>query len=248
MPEHELWVTALFNKYLAGFGNAALSLVGQHAENAEKPWVNYVTMQIIVAVILIALFALLRSRLSVDRPGKAQHVVEIIYRFLRVESEQIMGHHGSRYLHLFATIFIFILLANELGVFPTFESPTMFAPVPLGCAVFVFVYYHLMGAKEQGLARYIRHFAGPVWWLGPIMFPIEIVSHLGRPLSLTVRLFANMFAGENVFMVFLGLAYIGIPAVFMALHVFVGALQAYIFVLLTMVYVEGAVAHELVDI
>ncbi len=244
MPEHELWVTALFNRYLAGAGNAALSLVGLEAENPEKPWANYVTMQIVVAVVMVAAFGLLRPRLSVDRPGKLQHIFEIIYGFLKEQSEEIVGQHGPRYLHLFATIFLFILFANELGILPTFESPTMFAPVPLGCAMFVFAYYHLMGAKEQGAGRYVLHFAGPVWWLGPIMFPIEIVSHLGRPLSLTVRLFANMFAGENVFLVFLGLTYIGIPVVFMALHVFVGALQAYIFVLLTMVYVAGAVEHE----
>ncbi len=88
------------------------------------------------------------------------------------------------------------------------------------------------------------HFAGPVWWLAPIMIPIELISHLARPLSLTIRLFANMFAGEKVTMTFLSLTYLSIPAVFMGLHVFVAFLQAFIFMLLAMIYVGGAVAHE----
>ena len=92
--------------------------------------------------------------------------------------------------------------------------------------------------------KYLLHFMGPLWWLAPLMFPIEIISHLARPLSLTVRLYANMFAGEQVTMVFLSLTKFLVPVVFMGLHVFVGVMQAYIFMLLTMVYVGGAVAHE----
>jgi F-type H+-transporting ATPase subunit a len=243
MPEHELWVTVLFNNYLAGAGNAALALVGRHAEDPVKPWANYITMQFVVVLVLVVIFAILRPRLSMDKPGKTQHIFEVIYDFLRGQSEEIIGPRGPRFLHLFVTLFLFILFANQLGIFPTFESPTMFTPVPLGCAVFAFLYYHLMGLKQQGVLRYAGHFAGPVWWLAPIMFPIEIVSHFARPLSLTVRLFANIFAGEKVFLVFLGLTYIGVPVIFMGLHIFVGALQAYIFVLLTMVYVQGAVEH-----
>lgn len=244
MPEHELWITALFNKHLAGLGNAALSLVRLHAENPEKPWANFVAMQILVFAILVVTFTLLRPRLSMDKPGSVQHFFELIYGFLRDQSEEMIGHQGPKYLHAFATLFIFILFANEIGILPTFESPTMFAPVPLGCAMFAFLYYHLMGFVEQGPLKYVAHFSGPIWWLAPIMFPIEIVSHLGRPLSLTVRLYANIFAGESVLLVFLALTYIGVPVIFMGLHVFVGALQAYIFVLLTMVYVGGAVERS----
>jgi F-type H+-transporting ATPase subunit a len=244
MPEHELWITALFNKYLAGVGNAALALIGWHAENPEKPWANFVTMQLAVFAIMVVLFALLRPRLSMDKPGPIQHIFEVIYTFLRGQAEEMVGHHGLKYLHLFATLFLFILFANEIGILPTFESPTMFAQVPLGCALFAFLYYHLRGVVEQGPLRYLGHFAGPIWWLAPIMFPIEIVSHFGRPLSLTVRLYANIFAGENVFLVFLSLTYLVVPVIFMILHIFVGALQAYIFVLLTMIYVQGAVEHD----
>jgi F-type H+-transporting ATPase subunit a len=101
-----------------------------------------------------------------------------------------------------------------------------------------------MGVLALGPLKYAAHFAGPVWWLAPIMFPIEIISHLARPLSLTIRLFANMFAGEKVTVVFMGLVSLGVPVAFMGLHIFVSLLQAYIFMILTMVYVGGAVAHE----
>ncbi len=244
MQEHELWLTALFNQYLAGVGNAALAVVGQTAADPAKPWANYVTLQIVVALVIVAVFAILRPRLSMDRPGKLQHIFEVIYKFLRGQSEEIVGHEGPKYAHLFGTLFLFILCANLLGILPGLESPTMFPPVPLGCALVAFFYYHLMGVRRQGLGKYMAHFAGPAPFLAPIMIPIEIVSHLARPLSLTIRLFANMYAGEQVFLVFLGLTYIAFPVVFMGLHIFVAFLQSYIFVLLTMVYVQGAVEHE----
>jgi F-type H+-transporting ATPase subunit a len=101
-----------------------------------------------------------------------------------------------------------------------------------------------MGVQAKGIFKYAAHFAGPIWWMAPLMIPIEIVSHLARPLSLTIRLFANMYAGEKVTGVFLSLTLLVAPALFMGLHVFVSVLQAYIFMLLTMIYVGGAVAHE----
>lgn len=241
---HELWITALFNKYLAGAGNAALSLVGLDAADPAKPWANYVTLQIVVFLALVVIFALLRPALSMKTPGAWQQFWELIYKFLRDQAEEIVGHKGPLHLHAFATIFIFILAANLLGVFPTFESPTMFPPVPLGCALAAFLYYHVAGAMTVGFVKYLLHFAGPIWWLFIIMVPIEIISHLGRVLSLTVRLFANMFASENVFLVFVGMVPLGIPAIFLGEHIFKALLQAYIFALLMMVYVQGAVAEE----
>jgi F-type H+-transporting ATPase subunit a len=101
-----------------------------------------------------------------------------------------------------------------------------------------------VGFKKNGVGKYLAHFAGPIWWMAPLMIPIEIISHLARPLSLTIRLFANMYAGEQVTLVFLSLTYLIAPAIFLGLHVFVSLLQAYIFVLLTMMYVAGAVAEE----
>ncbi len=244
MPEHQLWVTALFNKYLAGLANWILSLAGVAVEHPDKPWANYVTMQFVVALIVIVVFAILKPRLSVDRPGKMQHVFEIIYDFLGGQADEVVGHHGRHYLHLFATIFLFVLLGNLLGLIPSFESPTMFPPVPLGIALVTFCYYNIMGVRAQGLGGYLKHFCGPMPLMAPLMVPIEIISHVGRLLSLTVRLYANMFAGEQVTLVFMGLVPLVVPAVFMGLHVFVAFLQAFVFALLTMIYTSGAVSHE----
>jgi F-type H+-transporting ATPase subunit a len=179
-----------------------------------------------------------------DRPGKTQHVFEVIYTFLHGEAKDSIGHEGPRFLPFLGTLFIFILFCNLIGIIPGFESPTMNPSVPAGCAVLVFVYYNFMGFKQQGLFKYMKHFAGPMPLLAPLMIPIELISHMARPLSLTIRLFANMLAGEKVTVVFLGLTYLVAPAVFMGLHVFVSFLQAYIFVLLTMMYLSETVPHE----
>ncbi len=244
MQEHELWLTRLFNDHLAGLANTILGWFGLQAHDPARPWTNFITMQIMVAAILVVLFALLRPRLSVDRPGSLQHCFEIIYNFLRGQADEVVGRAGRTHLPFFGTIFLFILFSNLLGTLPGFESPTMFPYVPAGCAVAAFLFYHWAGIRAQGLGRYLAHFAGPVPLMAPIMIPIEVVSHLGRPLSLTVRLFANMYAGEQVTLVFISLSYVVVPALFMGLHVFVAFLQAYVFALLTMVYVAGAVAHE----
>jgi F0F1-type ATP synthase, subunit a len=240
----ELWITALFNKYLAGVANTLLSLAHGHAENPERPWANFVTMQFLVVFVFIGVFAYLRPRLSADRPGRIQHIFEVVYGFLREQADDVVGHDGKKYLHFFATIFLFILFSNLIGLIPSLESPTMFTPVPLGCALTVFLYYNIVGLRAVGAWGYAKHFAGPIWWLAPLMIPIEFFSHLGRLLSLTVRLYANMFAGEQVTLVFMSLIPIGVPAVFMGLHVFVSFLQAFVFILLTMSYVSGAVSHE----
>lgn len=244
MQEHELWITALFNNYLGGVGNSLLALIGQHAHDPVHPWTNFVTMQILVAIVLIGLIMVLRSSLSVDNPGKLQHIFELIYDFLHNTSEEIVGHNSHKYLSFFVTLFLFILTANLIGLVPGLEAPTMSPAVPLGCALAAFAYYNWQGIKEFGPVKYGAHFAGPLPALAPLMIPIELISHLARPLSLTIRLFANMYAGEQVTLVFLSLTYLFMPAVFMGLHFFVGILQAYVFVLLTMMYVGGAVAHE----
>ena len=238
----ELWITRIFNAYLAGVGNACLKVVGIPPE--ARPWTNYVTMQISVVVIIFVVFGLLRPRLSATTPGKFQHIFEVIYDFIHGESDDQVGHEGNRYLAFFGTIFIFVLFGNLTGIVPGFESPTMVPAVPLGCALATFGYYNLVGIQANGILKYLGHFVGPLPLMAPLMIPIEIVSHLARPLSLTLRLYANMFAGEQVTMVFLSLTYFVVPAIFMGLHIFVSLLQAYVFMLLTMLYVAGAVAHE----
>jgi F-type H+-transporting ATPase subunit a len=241
--EHDLWVTALLNRFLAGPANAALSVAGMRPEDPAHPWANYVAMEILVALIIVVLFALLRPRLSMDRPGKFQHIFELVYNFLHGQTDDVVGPAGQPYLAFFGTLFIFILFGNLIGLIPTLESPTMFVPVPFGCALATIVFYNLVGIQQQGIWKYILHFTGPVWWLAWLMFPIEIISNLARPLSLTVRLYANMFAGENVTMAFAGIVPLLLPIPFMALHIFVGLLQAYIFALLTMIYVAEALPH-----
>lgn len=238
----EIWLTKIFNDHLAGLGNLFLSVVGMAPE--PRPWANFMTMQILAVAVIVVLAAALRARLSVDRPGKLQHSFELIYEFVAGQAEDQMGHGASKYLAVFATIFIFVLVCNLLGLIPGFEAPTMNASVPAGCAIAVFLYYNLVGVQSNGVGKYAAHFAGPVWWLAPLMIPIEIVSHLARPLSLTIRLYANMFAGEKLTLVFVSLTYLVVPAAFMGLHLFVALLQAYIFMLLTVIYVAGATAHD----
>ena len=242
MHETELWITKLFNDYLADLGNALRHVVRIAPD--PRPWADFIAMQLLVVVILMVLFAILKPRLSVDRPGKLQHIFELLYGFLREQADEQVGHDGHLYLPFFGTIFFFILFCNLIGVIPGFESPTMIPSVPAGCAFAAFFYYNIVGIQAIGIWKYLGHFVGPMPALAILMIPIELVSHLARPLSLTIRLFANMYAGEQVTLVFLALTSLVAPAVFMGLHVFVSFLQAYIFALMTMMYVAGAVAHE----
>lgn len=241
--EAETWSTALFNRFLAGPLDAFWSALGV-PHSAAHPWETWLTMEILVAVIIFVLFALLRSRLSVEHPGKFQLTFEALYKFLAGQAHEALEHGSSKYVPFIGTLFIFILFMNLIGIIPGFESPTMTPAVPCGLAVCVFLYYNYMGIREQGIGKYLAHFAGPVWYLAWLMIPIEIISHLSRPLSLTVRLFGNMFAGDKVTMTFLGLTYFVVPVIFMGLHVFVAFLQAFIFMLLSTIYIAGAVAHE----
>jgi F-type H+-transporting ATPase subunit a len=244
MHEHELWLTALFNEHLAGLANSILNLVRFPAENPAKPWQNWMVMELLVVAILIILLPIARASFSVDKPTKLQHLFELAYQFILDQMHDVGIAHGERYLPYFGTLFIFILFMNLIGIIPTFESPTMSPAVPLGLALCTFLYYHAKGVKEQGVGKYLLHFAGPIPALFLLMVPIELMGHLARPLSLTIRLYANMFAGEQVTMAFLGLTKFIIPAIFMALHVFVSFLQAYIFTLLSMIYVSIATELE----
>jgi F-type H+-transporting ATPase subunit a len=244
MGHHELWFTELLNNYLAAPAQAILNMAGMQAADPARPWANFIAMEIMVALIIIVLFAIIRSSLSVDKPGKIQQTFELIYNFQLDQANEIIGHHdGPKYVAFAGTLFIFVLFGNLIGVIPSFESPTMFAPVPAGCAMATFLVYNILGFASNG-AGYLKHFTGPIPWLTPLMLPIEIISHLARPMSLTIRLYANMVAGEKVTLVFLGLTYFLIPAVFMGLHVFVSLIQAFIFMVLTMIYIGSAVSHE----
>lgn len=243
MPE-QLPFTAVLNHAFAGPVTALLRGLGIHVAYPQAPISNAVAMEILVAVLLILYFLVVRARLSADNPGTLQHLAELTEEFIAGQSHDIIGHGNEPFTAFLTVIFIFILICNLLGLVPGFEAPTANIGVPLGCAICAFIYYHAHGLKTQGPWKYAKHFAGPMPVLAPLMVPIEIISHLARLLSLTVRLFANMFAGDMVTLAFFALVPIGVPVVFLGLHVFVSLLQAYIFVLLAMVYLAGAVATE----
>jgi F-type H+-transporting ATPase subunit a len=240
--EPELFLTKFFNDLLAGPANAVLKMVGMKED--ARPWDNALPMELLVVLLMVVLFTFLRSRLSVDKPGPLQHMVEEVYGFLKQTADEIGIHHSEKYVPMFATIFFLILFANLIGLIPGFESPTMSYAMPLGLAVVVFLYYNFLGFKVQGVGPYLKHFMGPIWWLAWLMIPIEIISHLARPMSLTVRLRANMFAGEQVTNAFMDLTKLVVPVAFMALHIFVSFLQAYIFALMAMIYVSASVEEH----
>ena len=224
--------------------DSVLNAVGVHPAHPEAPISNAVSMQILVALILFLLFILVRASLSVENPGGLQHTFEGLHSWITGESSQIIGHHNEPYVPFLVVIFVYVLSCNLIGLVPGFESPTATPAVPLGIAICSFLYYNAMGVKKQGPFTYAKHFAGPLPILAPLMVPIEIVSNLARVMSLTIRLFANMFAGDMVTLVFFSLIPLGVPVIFLGLHVGVSLLQAYIFALLTMVYIAGAVAEE----
>jgi len=242
MPE-QLWITALLNKYFAGVANAILGVFHLHATYPKAPIPNYVAMELLVFLLLVLFFVVVRMRLSVDNPGSLQHIVEAIDSFVAQQGEEVIGHGYARFTGYLTTLGIFILICNLIGLVPGFEAPTAVPSVPLGCALVTWFYYHLQGIRENRF-RYVKNFMGPEPWLAPLLFPIELFSHLARIMSLTIRLFANMFAGDMVTLVFFSLVPIVIPVVFMLLHVGVSIIQTYIFVLLATVYIGEAVSHE----
>jgi F-type H+-transporting ATPase subunit a len=242
MPE-QLWFTEILNHLLGGPVTALLRTLGIEPHHPQAPITNSLAMELLVFAFLLLLFLLLRSRLSVDSPGGLQHMFEGVEGFIQSQSNEIIGHHSEGYTAFLAALGTFILCCNLIGVIPGFESPTAVPIVPLGCALCAFAYYQFQGFRHAGVG-YLKHFAGPMLALAPLMIPIEIISHLARVLSLTIRLFANMFAGDMVTLVFFSLVPIGIPIAFLGLHIGVSLLQTYIFVLLTTVYLQGAVADE----
>src|SRR5947209_6200402 len=242
MPE-QLLFTRLLNHWFAAPVTALLNALDIHPEYPQAPITNAVAMELLVIGFLLIVFIMVRSSLSVESPGGLQHMFEGINGFIEGQSRDVIGHHSERFTPFLVTLGLFILIANLFGVVPGLESPTASPVVPLGCALCTFVYYQGHGFRHAGIG-YLKHFLGPVWWLTPLMLPLEIFGHFVRIMSLTLRLYANMFAGDMVTLVFFSLVPIGLPVVFLGLHIGVAALQAYIFVLLTTVYLAGAVAEE----
>ncbi len=266
MEEHILWITKLVN---AAFGRLALALfgfLGIAPGNPEYPIPNYLAMELLVLGIGVAFFLWLRGRLSAESPGGTQQCMELLLRNpmgLGIADllENNVGHDGLRYLPMIGTIGLFVLISNLVSIVPGLASPTASVPVPLGCAMVVFVYYHWSGLRKHGPVKYGKHFMGPNIYLSPLMVIVEAFSHLARLLSLTVRLWVNMMVSEMLYVIFLGLT-IGLlvfasrasvvgnvlapvpllaPVIFIVLHIFVAFVQAFVFTILPVIYLAGAV-------
>ncbi len=241
--EREIWFTGILNKFLGGAVASLLRVLGIHADPADAiP--NYIAMEVLAILVIVSVALVLRRRLSVEEPGKFQQIMEVALEFVQGMSREIIGHGSERYVAMLGTLGLFILLCNVLGLIPTLETPTGKIQVTFGCAVAVFLYYNFQGIRHHGPLGYLMHFAGPVWWMAWLIFPVEIISNVFRLLSLSVRLYANMFVGGLLESVFTALIPIAVPTAMMGLHVFVSFIQAYIFMLLPAVYISIATAEE----
>ena len=269
MEEHVLWITALLNGIFGKPVAAILSAMHIKPNNPAYPIPNHVSMEILVFAVAIVFFLWLKGRLSVERPGATQQCMEMILTNpldLGVLDllENNIGHNGIQYLSMLGSIGIFVLMCNLISLIPTLESPTAQVSVPFGLAVVVFVYYNWCGIFRHGPLGHAKHFLGPNIYMSPIMLPIEIISNFARLLSLTVRLWVNMFVSELLYGIFLGLLLelfiflgklnvtgyvavilpLGVPVIFIVLHIFVAVLQAFVFTILPVIYVAGAVGEE----
>ena len=239
----QLLFTRILNLHFAAPVDHLLAALHIAVAHPQAPISNAFAMELIIFLAMLLYFVTVRATLSVETPGTVQHVAEMTHEFVTAQSEAIMGNGYQRFVSYLTVLLLFILIGNLMGLIPGLESPTGSPVVPLGFALVTFIYYHFHGIRVHGFS-YIKQFLGPVWWLYPLLFPIEIISHFARILSLTVRLYANMFAGDMVTLAFFSLIPIGVPLIFLALHFGVAIIQAYLFMILATVYLSLAVAHD----
>lgn len=270
MEHHVTWLTHFVNQYLGWLALALLDALHIRPASRETPIPEFVVMGWVVFAVAAVFVLWLKRRLSVDRPGATQQVVELLITNplgfgIRDLLDSNVGHQGRRYLALIGSISFFILLSNLISVIPVFTSPTGHPSVPLACALITFVYFNWKGVQAHGVGGYLKHFAGPVWWMSWLIFPVEVISTTARIVSLTLRLWANMFSSELVYMTILGLllnptihlweklpavaVFVGIftatiPVLFVLLHIFVAVVQALVFTILPTVYLGIATAEE----
>jgi F-type H+-transporting ATPase subunit a len=246
MPE-SFALVRLLNDLFMGVEVKAFHSIGllpaDAAQQAAK--VNQaLALELLVAGGLIAFFVLVRLTLSVEKPNPAQQIAELIHEGGDWLGDQIIGHGYERFQAFVTCIFLFVLFNNLLGLIPGLEAPTTSPFVPLGLALTTFAYYNFNGIRANGVGGYLKQIAGPIWWIAWLIFPIELISHFARILSLTIRLYANMFASDMVTLGFFSLIPVGVPVIFLGLHIFVSFIQAFVFTLLTMIYLSLAVSHE----
>ena len=241
--EHPLLIVDWVNALLAPL----LTALGLHATPGHHLIPNYLVMSGLIVLGFLILGLVIRARLSVEHPGRLQIVLEDLVLSVAGILDQFIGPKGRSFLPLVGALGAFILAGNYLGLVPGFMAPTSNINVTVGCAITAWVYYHLQGIKAQGLIGYIKHFGGPAGvpkLMIPMMFVIETISHLSRVLSLSLRLFGNIFGEELVIMILAMIVPFVIPLPMMALGLITGSLQAFIFVLLTTIYLQGAVVTE----
>ena len=199
---------------------------------------THVSYTWLVALLLILLSVLATRALKIN-PGGTQNVMEVIVSGIHKLLLDTKGEHGMKFFPLIATIGLFILFSNLLGLIPGFESPTANLNTNLSMALVVFVLTHIMGVKIHGW-KYVKQFIGPNPWLAPLIFPIEIVGHLARPVSLTFRLFGNIEGGHIVLAVILLLVPLLVPLPILVLKLLICFIQTLVFMLLSMMYIAGA--------
>jgi len=193
-------------------------------------------------IALLALLSIMATKALKAVPGGLQNFMEVIIGGIENMIVETMGEHGRPFFPLIATLAIFILVSNLIGLIPGFFPPTANINTTAACAVVVFVMTHVVGVKEHGF-KYIKHFMGPILWLAPMMFFIEVIGHFSRVISLTLRLFGNMNGHELVLMIFFGLAPFLVPLPMMMMGVLVSFIQAFVFMLLAMIYIQGSLEH-----
>jgi F-type H+-transporting ATPase subunit a len=231
--EHPSPLVEAVNALLAGFG-------------LHVP--DYLVFSALIVLIVLAIGLVIRAKLSVDNPGKLQIVLEDMTTFIVAQLDTAIGEgKGRKYMALCGGVFVFILLGNLMGQIPGLGSPTSNINVPAGCAVTVWLYYHWQGIRAQGLGSYLLHFAFPPGVpkaMFVLMLPIELISHSSRVLSLTVRLFGNIFAEHLVVLVIASIVPFIAPLPIQILGLVVGPLQAFIFMTLTAIYLSAAVTVD----
>src|SRR5579885_1277180 len=208
-------LTHFINVYLGNAANWVLASMGIHPTNPHEPIPEHVAMGLFVLVVATLIALILRLRLSVEKPGALQQMAEGLLTNsmefgIRDLLEENVGHKAAGHVAFVGSIAIFILLGNLFGAFPFLTAPTGVVTVPLACAALTFIYFNVEGVRHHGLLGYLKTFAGSPhdlagWILALLLFPVEIISTCARVLSLTVRLWANMFASDLIYVIFVGL-------------------------------------------
>lgn len=220
-----------FNKY-----------IWRHAFGFDVP--DHVVMALLVLVISSIVFPLMARRISRDNPSGFQQTLELVVGGLKALLQDIVGPHSEKFLYIIGGFASFIFISNLFGIFFFLQPPTGNPNTTFALSITAFLYYNYVGIKKQGLGHYLAHFAGPIWWLAPFMFPIELIGHFARILSLGMRLFGNIFGEHTATGIFMGMLPFVVPWPMMGLGIFGAFLQTFVFIMLTMVYIGGAVATE----